>query len=132
MRQLFTSPRLENVEAVAKLLTNADIEHKVSGGRSYKAYSRRQFSYSEMQKADSEQAAVWIIKSDDYKRARELMHELGLLEATQAPSYLPDALQFTEKASADPQRRLMKVRIVLLFILVAVAGGITMRMLFFR
>ncbi len=132
MRQLFTSPRLENVEAVAQLLADAGIEHKVSGGRSYKAYSRRQFSYSEKQKTDDEQAAVWIIKSDDYKRARELMHELGLLEAAQAPSYLPDALQFDSKATADPQRRLMKIRIALLFILVAVAGGMTMRMLFFR
>lgn len=132
MRQLFTSPRLENVEAVAKLLTDAGIEHKVSGGRSYKAYSRRQFSYSEMQKADSEQAAVWIIKSDDYKRAREIMHELGLLEATQTPSYLPDALQFAEKTAAGPQHRLLKIRIALLFILVAVAGGMTVRMLFFR
>jgi hypothetical protein len=132
MRQLFTSPRLENVEAVAKLLADAGIEHKVSGGRSYKAYSRRQFSYSEKQKNDDEQAAVWIIKSDDYKRARELMHELGLLEATQAPSYLPDALQFNEKNAADPQSRMLKIRIALLFILVAVAGGMTLRMLFFR
>jgi hypothetical protein len=132
MRQLFTSPRLENVEAVAKLLADAGIEHKVSGGRSYKSYSRRQFSYSEKQKSEGEQAAVWIIKSEDYKRGRELMHALGLLEATQAPSYLSNALQVSEQPSADPQRRLMKIRIALLFILVAVAGGMTMWMVFFR
>ena len=30
MRQVFTSPRLENVEGVAKLLTDANIEIKVS------------------------------------------------------------------------------------------------------
>ena len=132
MRQLFTSPRLENVEAVAKLLADAGIEHKLSGGRSYKGYSRRQFSYSD-QKADSgEQAAVWILKSDDYKRAREMMHGLGLLEATEAPSYLPEALQVGEKPGADPQSRLLRLRIALLFILLAVAGGITLKMLFFR
>jgi hypothetical protein len=55
-----------------------------------------------------------------------------LLEATQAPSYLPDALQFTEKNAADPQRRMLKIRIVLLFVLGAVAGGMVLRMLFFR
>jgi len=131
MRQLFTSPRLENVETVARLLADAGIEHKVSGGRSYKAYSRRQFSFSDKSAGDPEQAAVWIIKSDDYKRAREMMHDLGLLEATQAPSYLPEALQFAEKA-IDPQRRLLKIRIALLIILVAVAGATSLKMLFFR
>ena len=132
MRQLFTSPRLENVEAVAKLLADAGIEHKLSGGRSYKGYSRRQFSYAEKQADNDEQAAVWILKSEDYKRAREMMHELGLLEATEAPSYLPEALQVSNKTAPDPQSRLLRIRIALLIILVVVAGGITLRMLLFR
>lgn len=127
MRQLFTSPRLENVEAVAQLLTDAGIEHKISGGRSYKAYSRRQHSYTKKSSGTDEQAAIWIIKSDDYKRAREMMHELGLLEATHAPSYLPDALQTSAKTGTDPQRRLLRIRIALLIILVVVAGGIALR-----
>jgi len=53
------------------------------------------------------------------------------LETTQAPSYLPEALQFSEKA-VDPQRRMLKIRIVLLFVLGAVAAGMMLRMLFFR
>ena len=127
MRQLFTSPRLENVEAVAQLLTDAGIEHKVSGGRSYKAYSRRQHSYTQKSSGTDEHAAIWIIKSDDYKRGREMLHELGLLDATHAPSYLPEALQISAKTSNDPQRRLLRIRIALLIILVIVASGIALR-----
>ncbi len=132
MRQLFTSPRLENVETVAKLLADAGIENRVIGGRSYKGHSRRQFSYADKKANATEQASVWVLNSDDYKRARELMSELGLLEGTEAPSYLPEALQVSEKTGADPQSRLLRIRIALLFILVAVAGGMTLKMLFFR
>ena len=133
MRQLFTSPRLENVEVVAKLLADAGIEHKVTGGRSYKAHSRREFSYSGKSPDDAaEQPAVWIIKSEDYKPARELMHALGLLESTQAPSYLPEALQFVEKGAENTQARLLKIRVALLFVLIAIAAGMALRMLFFR
>ena len=132
MRQLFTSPRLENVEAVAKLLADAGIEHRVIGGRSYKGHSRRQFSYADTKANTAEQAAVWVLNSDDYKPARELMSELGLLETTEAPSYLPESLVVRDKAEADPQRRLLRIRIALLFILLAVVGGMTLKMLFFR
>ena len=132
MRQLFTSPRLENVETVAKLLADAGIENRVIGGRSYKGHSRRQFSYAEKMTNATEQASVWVLNSDDYKRAREMMSELGLLDATEAPSYVPEALQVSEKTGADPQSRLLRIRIALLLILVAIAGGMTLKMLFFR
>jgi hypothetical protein len=129
MRQLFTSPRLENVEAVAKLLGEAGIEHKITGGRSYRGHSRRQFSYSDKNPDRGEQPAVWVLKSEDYKRSRELMNELGLLENEPPPSYLPDSVRSTGPAAGDSQARLLKVRIALLVVLVAVAGGIALRLL---
>ena len=46
MRQVFTSVRLENVEAVERLLNEAGIQTKLSQGRSWKGNSRREFSYS--------------------------------------------------------------------------------------
>ena len=48
MRQVFSSARLENVEAVAKLLGDADIEVRVTDGRSYKGNLRSR-SYSEQE-----------------------------------------------------------------------------------
>ena len=64
MRQMFSSPRLENVEAVAKLFTDAGIEHKVSEGRGYKQVSRREFSYVEKNN-NANPPSIWVIKSED-------------------------------------------------------------------
>lgn len=129
MRQLFTSPRLENVEQLAQLLDEAGIENKISEGRSYRKYSRRDFSYIEKQNDTSSQPAVWVIKSDDYKRARELLHGAGLLDKTQVPSYVPPALQFRQ-ASADPAKRLMRIKLTLLLVIGALAGMMALRMFF--
>ena len=51
MRQVFSSPRLENVEGVAQMLREAGIEIKVTDARSYKQVSRREFSYVPSQQA---------------------------------------------------------------------------------
>lgn len=129
MRQIFSSPRLENVEAVAKLLWEADIENKVSEGRSYKKVSRREFSYVE-KKDGGNNPAVWVIKSDDYKRARELLHGMGLLETAPIPGYVPEALQFKSDVTPSPQKKLMRVRLGLLFAVGAMAAWTILRMIF--
>lgn len=127
MRQIFTSPRLENVERVAKMLGDAGILNKITAGRTYKGHSRRQFSYAEKQKANEEQPAVWVIRPDDYKPARELMHDAGLLDQTTVPSYLPENLQFAAKAEVDPQKRLLKIKVTMLFVMIVIVGGLMAR-----
>jgi len=129
MRQIFTSPRLENVEAVAKLLTEAGIETKVTESRGYKQVSRREFSYVE-KKGGSNHPAVWVIKSDEYKRARELLHGMGLLDTAPMPSYVPEALQFKQADKASPQTRLMRIKLILLFVVGATVALIVLRMIF--
>ena len=117
MRQVFSSGRLENVEGVARLLRDAGIEIKVVGSRGYRQVSRREFSYVGTQR--EEQPAVMVINSDDYKRARELLHDAGLLESTApAPSsYLPESLQVKERAPATQGQRIFRIKIVLLVVL---------------
>lgn len=132
MRQMFTSPRLENVERVAQLLSEAGIENRIQGGRTYKGHSRRQFSYTD-KKASEQQASVWVIKSDDYKRAREMLIEMGLMDAANAPtSFVPEALQLKERPTDDPDRRLMRIKIALLFALGGMAAWMTVRMFILR
>jgi hypothetical protein len=118
MRQVFSSGRLENVEGVAKLLREAGIEIKVTGQRGYRQVSRREFSYVGKQREDAEQPAVLVVNSGDYKRARELLHEAGLIEASATPSsYLPESLQPKESAPASPQQRIFRIKVVLLVVL---------------
>ncbi len=124
MRSVFTSPRLENVEAVAKLLADAGIEVRVTKDRSYKGNRRRPFSYRDSANANAEDhPQVWIIKADDQPRARALLREAGLIDSTrpefsQQSSYLPTLA--TQVAVAKPDRRkmfVMRIRLLLLGIL---------------
>ena len=122
MRQIFTSPRLENVEGVAQMLREAGVEIRVTEGRGYKKVSRREFSYvPSQQETQSTQSAVWVINSDDYKRARELLASGGLLdESKTGSSYLPEPMQFQEKPASPTNARIGRARLALLFI----AGGL--------
>jgi len=134
MRQLFTSPRMENVEGVAQLLRDAGIDIKVTDARGYRKVSRREFSYvPSQQEKKGEQPAVWVINSDDYKRARELLAEGGLLdESKTSSSYVPEALQFSDKSAAPSGSRIGRVRLALLFIVGALVFWTILRMTVLR
>ncbi|MBK9493088.1 MAG: hypothetical protein BWZ07_01270 [Alphaproteobacteria bacterium ADurb.BinA280] len=79
MRQIFSSRRLENVEAVADLLQQAGIDTWVSERRSYKGNRRGTFSYREEEQQTA--PAVWIVNAADITRARALLTQKGLIEA---------------------------------------------------
>ena len=128
MRQVFTSVRLENVENVERLLNEAGITTKITGGRSWKGVSRREFSYSNKNHDPSQQPALWVIKPDDFKRAREILHDAGLLEATRDNSYLPETLRFRD-APSSPQARMSRFRMILLGA-VAVGGALLLMRVF--
>lgn len=81
MRRVFSSPRLENVEQVAKLLEDAGIRTKVTHGRSYRGGLRGNFSYREGAD-DKPMPAVWVVFSEDQPKAREMLREQGLLDST--------------------------------------------------
>ena len=127
MRQVFTSVRLENVEGVERMLNEAGITTKITGGRSWKGVSRREFSYSAKNHDPSQQPAVWVIRPDDFKRAREILHDAGLLEATRDQSYLPANLTFREPGTTGPAARISKVRMALLLIIAVLGAGLILR-----
>lgn len=128
MRQVFTSPRLENVEGVAQLLRDAGVDIKVTDARSYRKVSRREFSYVEHKRDGSSPPSVWVVNSDDYKRARELLHDAGLLETAAAPSYVPEALQLKTAEALTPQQKLFRVKLLLLVLLGALVVLSLLRM----
>lgn len=115
MRQVFSSARIENVQAVAKLLADEGIEVRVEDGQRYRRSIRSGFSYRESG-GTAPRAAVWVVRSDDQARARQLLHAAGLLEASPAnpSSFLPRTGHAARAAS--PKRR---ARMTLGLILVA-------------
>ena len=126
MRQVFTSPRIENVEGVARLLEDAGIEVRVTHGRSYRGAIRGNFSYRDSERTGP-QPAVWIVKSEDQPRAREMLREGGLLASTRAQpeSYLSHTVHGRDPdAGGDPRRRRAFRLKMGLLVVIAVAIGL--------
>jgi hypothetical protein len=121
MRRIFASPRLENVEGIARLLEEQGIEVRITDGRSYRGAIRGNFSYRDDAREGPE-PAVWIVNAEDQPRARELMREAGLLDSTRTPldSYLP---QDESDAAAKPRRSGRLKLMLLAAIAIAVAIG---------
>jgi hypothetical protein len=120
MRQVFSSPRIENVEGVAKLLEDAGIEVRITNGRSYRSAIRGNFSYRDSPDAGP-RPAVWIVKSEDQPRARQLLREAGLLHTAAGPmpmdSYIPETPHLNRERvviAAPTSRRASRIRYGLL------------------
>lgn len=125
MRQVFTSPRLENVERVASLLHEQGIEARITNGRSYRGSRRSTFSYREADN-ESPQPAVWVVKSEDQPKARELLREIGLLDSGRSPtSYLSTSSvdRLGDDAAGDAaKRRAFRIKSALLLGIVFALG----------
>lgn len=120
MRQVYSSPRLENVERVAQLLGEAGIETWISNGRSYKGRNRRNFSFREHAQ---EPSAVWLVQPGDVGRATRILREAGLIASTRDRNFVPSAgrLNAHGQQSAKPANTAMRVRLVLVCVLLAMA-----------
>lgn len=124
MRQVFSSPRIENVEAVARMLGDAGIEVRVTNGRSYRGAIRGNFSYRD-QGGGGPRPAVWVIRSDQQPEARRLLREAGLLQSpSRADSFLASAATPSagDAAPAPPTRGGNRVRYGLLLGVAVVAA----------
>lgn len=125
MRQIFTSPRIENVERVAQLLREHGIETRITNGRSYRGGHRMAFSYREDAGKDAP-PAVWVVKSEDQPQARQLLREIGLLDSARSPtSYLPTSMigrDREDSATERARRRAFRIKLGLLLGIGAVSA----------
>ena len=126
MRQVFSSQRIETVEGVAKLLTEAGVPVFISNGRSYHSKRGGQFSYTEPVKTQL-QPAVWVRHAEDQPRARELLREAGLMETTR-PGYATTLTFNSPQEAATPGRSwAWRIRLVLLALIALAAVVMWMR-----
>ena len=124
MRLVFTSPRLPNVEGVARMLEDAGIEVRITDGRSYKSAWTGRRTYRDPEDGGSH-PAVWVVKSEDQPRARKMLRDAGMLGTTNqtSDSYLAPSVHDDLGARAPtPERRAWRLKIwVLIAIAVALA-----------
>ncbi|MBP6534938.1 MAG: hypothetical protein KA218_07770 [Arenimonas sp.] len=126
MRKVFSAARLENVEEIERLFNEAGIVTKIIGGRSFKGHSRRGFTYNDRDLLNAgPPPELWVLHADDYRKAREILLQQGLLETQQeTSSYVPESYRPAPRAAAKPAGKLHKARMVLL---VAVIGLIVIQ-----
>ena len=124
MRQIYTSPRQENIDRVAALLAEHGIETTIANRSNWNRPSYQRFSYSQRQENRDSWPQVWVNSADDSTRARALLREIGIEPVIRHGEELALA------RNPSPERRRQSVaararRIVLL----AVAGVFVVLML---
>ncbi|HKR75934.1 MAG TPA: hypothetical protein VJR95_04670 [Rhodanobacter sp.] len=127
MRQIYTSPRPENIDRVVALMAEHGIEATVENRSNWRKPGHRRFSYREMDYDRSGWEQVWIARADDYTRARTLLRELGIEPVVRHGQDLAEARNPTPQA----QRRyaVARVRRIVLLAILGIIAMMTLRYL---
>ena len=117
MRQIYTSPRMENIDRVVALMAEHGIETTISNRQTWQRADWKRFSYSARGDRDS-WPQISVVRSEDQTGARQLLRDAGLEPATRFADELAAARGVGDAGS---HRRLsMRVKLVIL----ALIGGI--------
>lgn len=112
MRQLFTSPRMENIDRVVALLNAAGIATHVGNRRAYQGSNFKRISYTSREES-STWPQVWVVHSDDQVQARALLRAAGLEPATRFAAELALVRSGVSNQSTT-SKRAGRLRLILL------------------
>lgn len=118
MRQIYSSPRIENVQRVVELMAAHGIQTSVRNRRDYQGADWKRFSYSRPADRNS-WPQVSITHAEDLTQARRLLREAGIEPSTRFADELAAA-----RGLGDPrqhQRASRRVKLVVLALIVGVA-----------
>ena len=124
MRQLYTSPRPENIDRVAALLAEHGIECSIENRSNWNKRSYERFSYSQRKDNRERWEQVWVKKADDYTQARTLLRELGIEPVIRHA----EELALARNPTPELRRRGVASR-VRRIVMLAVAGAFVLVML---
>jgi hypothetical protein len=128
MRQIYTSPRQENIDRVVALMTERGIETQVLNRSNWNRPTYQRFSYTRRESRPGndrdEWPQVWICHADDYTRARALLRELGIEPVTRHAEELAAA-----RNPSPLDRRAHTVKRVRRIVLLAIAAVFLLAML---
>lgn len=122
MRQIYTSPRAENVERVVALLEQAGIATTQTNRRGWKGGEWKRFSYSSGGNERDAWPQVWVVNSNDQTHARQLLRDVGLEPAIR----FADELALSRSGTDIERAREAASKRFKLVILALVAGVIVL------
>ena len=120
MRQIYSSPRQANIDRVVELMAEHGIQTSVSNRRAYQGADWKRFSYSAKGDRDT-WPQVWVVRSDDQTRARQVLREAGLEPATRFADELAAA-----RGAGDTSRHKQASMRVKLIVFALIAGVIAL------
>lgn len=126
MRQIYTSPRQDNIDTVVALMAEHGIETTVTNRSNYNRPTWQRFSYSQRQDRGS-WPQVWISSADDYAKARALLREIGIEPLIRHAEELAAARNPTPADLRD--RTAARARRIVLLAVLAAAAMVVLRYL---
>ena len=126
MRQIYTSPRMENIERVVALMAERGIQTSISNRRAYQGADWKRFSYTAKNDRDS-WPQVSVVRSEDQTLARKVLRDAGLEPATRFAEELAASRGVGD--SGEHRRVSMRIKLVVLALIVGVALLIAMTQL---
>jgi hypothetical protein len=118
MRQIYTSPRMANIERVVALLAEHGIQTSIGNRRAYQGSDWKRFSYTAKGDRDA-WPQVMVVRADDQPLARKLLREAGLEPATRFADDLAAARGVGD--AAHHSRASMRVKLVVLALIAGVS-----------
>jgi hypothetical protein len=118
MRQIYTSPRMENVQRVIALMAENGIQTTLGNRRDYQRDDWKRFSYTARGDRDS-WPQISVVRSEDQTRARQILRDAGLEPATRFADELA-----ASRTIADPavhKRASVRIKLIVL----ALIGGVS-------
>lgn len=120
MRQVYASPRFGNVERLAALFNENDIQTRIGGTKAYRKSGYSSFSYRDSSREAWVQ--LWIVRAEDFARARDLMREIGIEPMSESSHILQEHRRAKEQRGDNGMLgvRLRRVLIVVALVLAAI------------
>ncbi len=118
MRDIYTSPRHENIQRVVALMAEQGIQTTINNRRTYQGADWKKFSYTARGDRDS-WPQVQVVRSEDQTRARRILRNAGLEPATRFADELAAARSAGD--TSTHKRASMRIKLVVLALIVGVA-----------
>ncbi|HVI55369.1 MAG TPA: hypothetical protein VM621_09985 [Luteibacter sp.] len=125
MRQIYTSPRPENIDRIVSLLTEHDIETTVTNRSTWNRPTYQRFSYSQRNDNRDAWPQVWVKRADDFPKARALLKDIGIEPVVRFQEELQ--MHRSPDLRPAPQRTASRIRLMALAIVAGVVVVVVLK-----
>jgi broad specificity phosphatase PhoE len=118
MRQIYTSPRQDNIDRIVALLADNDVETTVTNRSNWNRPTYQRFSYSQRNDNRDAWPQVWVKRPDDFPKARALLKDIGIEPAVRFQEEL--RVHRHPRFQPPAQRTAARIRLMVLAIVAGV------------